>query len=532
MARIALSEEVGRIRVQLDNVSVSYGASLVLADVTLAVGPESRLGIVGPNGVGKTTLLQLLAGLREPDTGRVVRVPKTLTAGYLPQEPDAAPGETLGGYLARRTGVAAAEADLESAANTLATAAAGGDRYAAALERFLVLGGPDLEPRSRAVCAELGLGVGLDRAMVGISGGERARAALAAVLLSRFDVLLLDEPTNDLDFDGLDRLERFALGFGGALVVVSHDREFLDRVATRIVGIEPGSHRVQEWAGGWTAYEAARDAARRAGYKRFGEAQKERREIAELLAARRSQARAGGAMADRRGTQALRSKVRQAERQLERADNPTKPFEPWELQLSLRSGERAGDTVVALRAAVAERGTFRLGPVDLHLGSGERMAITGRNGSGKTTLLGLLAGSEKLTSGTRDLGRATRIGELGQDRAAYSGEETLVDMFMGRSGLLREEVRTLLAKFGLRAGHIGQRCAALSPGERTRAHLAELQAKPVNLLLLDEPTNHLDLEAIEQLELALAGYDGTVVVVSHDRRFLEAVAPTRQVSLD
>ena len=520
------------MRVQLDNVSASYGASSVLIDVTLGVGSESRLGIVGPNGVGKTTLLQLLAGLREPDAGRVTRVPKTLTAGYLPQEPDASPGETLGAYLARRTGVAGAEADLEAAATALATAAADDDRYAAALERLLVLGGPDLEPRSRAVCADLGLGVGLDRVMTGLSGGERARAALAAILLARFDVLLLDEPTNDLDFEGLERLERFALGFGGALVVVSHDREFLDRVVTRIVEIEPGSRRVREWAGGWSAYEAARDAARTGAYKRYDKAQEERREIAELLAARRSQARAGGPMTDRRGTQALRSKVRQAERQLERADNPTKPFEPWELQLTLSSGERAGDTVVVLHAAIAEQGSFRLGPIDLALGPGERLAITGRNGSGKTTLIGMLAGRMVLASGDRVLGRATTIGELGQDRGAYSGDATLIDAFTIRVGLPREEARTLLAKFGLRATHIDQRCAALSPGERTRANLAELQARPANLLLLDEPTNHLDLEAVEQLELALTGYDGTLVVVSHDRRFLEGLAPTREVSLD
>ncbi|MEP6892195.1 MAG: ATP-binding cassette domain-containing protein [Gaiellaceae bacterium] len=236
-------------------------------------------------------------------------------------------------------------------------------------------------------------------------------------------------------------------------------------------------------------------------------------------------------MADRRGTQALRSKVRQAERQLERADNPTKPFEPWELKLSLRVGERAGDTVVALRSATAERGAFRLGPIDLHLAPGERVAITGRNGSGKTTLLGMLAGRIELSTGHRDLGRATTIGELGQDRVAYSGDAPLIDAFVARSGLRQEEARTLLAKFGLRAAHIGRRCAALSPGERTRAHLAELQANPVNLLLLDEPTNHLDLEAVEQLELALTGYDGTLVVVSHDRRFLEGLAPTSELAL-
>ncbi len=519
------------MRVQLDAVSAHYGASPVLVDVTSSVGPRSRLGIVGRNGVGKTTLLKLIAGLREPDAGRVVRVPVTLTAGYLPQEPDAAPDETLGGYLARRTGVAAAQVELEAASAALSTGGADGERYSAALERLLALGGSDLEPRSRSVCAELGLTVGLDRSMPGLSGGERARAQLAAILLSRFDVLVLDEPTNDLDFDGLARLERFALGYRGALVVVSHDRAFLDRCVTRILEIEPGSHRVREWGGGWSAYEAARDAARDAAYKRFGEAQEERRQIAALLAARRSQARAGGAIADRRGTQALRSKVRQAERQLERVDGPAKPFEPWELHLTLAGARRPGDTVAALRSAVARRGSFELGPLDLHLAPGERVAVTGRNGSGKTTLIGMLAGRLPLTAGHREVGRSTTIGELGQDRSTYGGEDALIDTFVHRTGLERENARTLLAKFGLGATHVHRACAGLSPGERTRSHLAELQARPVNLLLLDEPTNHLDLEAVEQLELALVGYDGALVVVSHDRRFLEVVAPTRELAL-
>jgi ATPase subunit of ABC transporter with duplicated ATPase domains len=519
------------MRIQLDAVSVFYGASPVLVEASTSVGERSRCGVVGPNGVGKTTLLKLLASLREPDAGRVVRMPATLTVGYLPQEPDAEVGESLGAYLARRTGVTAAQAELEAASGALAAGADAGGRYAAALDRLLALGGGDLEPRSRAMCAELGLTVSLERPMPGLSGGERARAALAAILLSRFDVLLLDEPTNDLDFDGLERLERFALGHHGGLVVVSHDREFLDRVVTRIVEIEPGSHRVREWAGGWSEYEAARDAARRSQYRRFDEAQEERRRLAHLLALRREQARVGGAMADRRGTQALRSKVRQAERLLEGVDGSGKPFEPWELQLTLTGAPRQGDTVAALRSAVGQRGAFRLGPVDLHVAPGERVAVTGRNGSGKTTLLHMLSGMLPLASGSRDVGRTTVLGEIGQDRSAYLGPEALLTRFVERTGFDPEQARTLLAKFGLGAAHVDRLCEVLSPGERTRAHLAELQARPVNLLLLDEPTNHLDLDAVEQLELALAGYQGALVVVSHDRRFLESVAPERELAL-
>jgi ATPase subunit of ABC transporter with duplicated ATPase domains len=184
-----------------------------------------------------------------------------------------------------------------------------------------------------------------------------------------------------------------------------------------------------------------------------------------------------------------------------------------------------------LSGAVVERGSFRLGPIDLELLPGERLALTGPNGAGKTTLLRALLGELELTAGARHVGRGVVPGVIGQRRAAYDSPEPLVDAFVGRTGLLPEEARTLLAKFGLGASHVGRACASLTPGERTRAHLAELQARGVNLLVLDEPTNHLDLEAVEQLEGALSIWDGALVVVSHDRRFLEAVEPTREVAL-
>ena len=527
------------MRIQLAEVSKGFGAQNVLDQVALTIGPRARLGLVGPNGAGKTTLLRLLADLDVPDSGSVTRAPPSLAVGYLAQEREPAGDETLLAFLERRTRVAAAAKELEDAASALARDPRGETRYSDALELFLALGGGDFEARARSTCAELGLQLAPDHAAAALSGGERARADLAAILLSRFDVLLLDEPTNDLDFDGLERLERFVASYTGALVVVSHDRAFLDRTVDRIASIEPHTGLVREWAGGWSEYELARDAERAAALDRFEQAQLRRRKLKELLSTRRTEARSRGASlgkvtggADRRATHALETKVRQAERLLERNELPEKPFEPWELKISLRAGERVGDHVLELRGAAAARGTFRLGPLDVDIAPGERVSITGRNGIGKSTLLGMLLGTIPLVAGERFVGRRTVIGAIGQERDTYAGGTLLLHEFGSRSGLPHAETRTLLAKFGLGVDHVGRACATLSPGERTRAHLAELQARGINVLVLDEPTNHLDLEAVEQLETALTEYDGTLVVVSHDRRFLERVAPTRELKLD
>ncbi len=521
------------MRVSLTGVVRSFGARTVLDRVDLTLGPRSRLGLVGPNGAGKSTLLRLAAGLDEPDEGTVERTPASLTIGYLPQEHDRRDGETLLDYLARRTGIADAEAAVKQH-----TADWSPDAYAAALEHFLALGGGDLEARARTVCAELGLPVSLAQETATLSGGEAARAALAAILLARFDLLLLDEPTNDLDFDGLERLGRFLDGFAGGVAVVSHDRAFLDRTVTRIAELDPWTGTVREHAGGWSDYAGARERARVKQYAAFEDAQERRRDVEALLHARRNQARAGGGFlakatggSDRRGTHALAGKVRQAQRALERIEHVDKPYEPWQLHLSLAAEQRPGDRVASLEAAVGERGDFRLGPVDLELAPGERVAVTGRNGSGKSTLLALLLGELPLAAGRRVVGPATVLGTLDQGRLAYEGPEPLLAVYTTRAGLQPGEARTLLAKFNLGADHVERPCETLSPGERTRAQLAELMALGVNCLVLDEPTNHLDLEAIEELETALRVYEGTAVVVSHDRRFLEAVAPTRSIEL-
>jgi ATPase subunit of ABC transporter with duplicated ATPase domains len=508
-------------------VSKSHAAHPVLAGVDLVVPPRARIGLVGPNGAGKSTLLRLLAGIDLPDAGTVARTGAAV--GYLPQERDPRAGETLREYLARRTGAADHESRMDELAARLHDEPQLAEEYHAALDAFLARGGGDLDARAHQVLAEIGLAVALDRPLDTLSGGEAARAALASILLSRFAVLLLDEPTNDLDFAGLATLERFLASFEGAVVVVSHDRAFLDRVVTRIVELDEWTHGATEYAGGWSDYEAERERRRARHYQRWDGyvAEKERIE---------TQARQMQQWEERGYGQGRKKKkakdVKKAyEKKLGNLAVVAKPYEPWQLQLGLAPSVRSGDVVVRLRDAVVERGSFRLGPVDLELVWGERLAIVGANGSGKTTLLDALLDRLPLVEGTRWLGPSVVLGELEQRRAEFAPGSLLLDSFVAASALPAEDARTLLAKFDLGADDVLRPASSLSPGERTRAVLALLSARGVNCLVLDEPTNHLDVEAIEELERALSGYEGTVVLVTHDRLFLERFAATRTITL-
>jgi len=509
-------------------VAKSHGAHVVLAGVDLVVAPHARIGLVGPNGAGKSTLLRLLAGLERPDRGTVRPAPG-VAVGFLPQEREPEPAESVRGYLARRMGVGEAEVRMDELAARLEAEPELAGAYADALEAFLARGGGDLDARAEAVLSELGFGADLEQPLDTLSGGEAARAALAAILLSRFDVLLLDEPTNDLDFAGLARLEHFLEGFDGAVVVVSHDRAFLDRVVTRVVELDEWTHTLADYAGGWSEYETERARRRARQYDRWDDYVEEKERIE--AQARRMQSWEERGYGQGRKKKKTKDVKKSFERKLGNLAVVEKPYEPWQLRLGLVPGARGGDVIARLERAVVERGAFRLGPVDVDLRVGDRLAIVGANGSGKTTLLDALLGRLPLADGTRWVGPSVVFGELEQRREAFRPEVALLDAFVAQSALPAEEARTLLAKFDLGADDVLRRAGSLSPGERTRAVLALLSARGVNCLVLDEPTNHLDVEAIEELERALAGYEGTVVLVTHDRLFLERFGATRTIEL-
>jgi len=531
--------------------SFDRGAATVLKDVSVTVAPASCVGVVGPNGVGKSTLLQILAGLHAPDAGTVRLDPPSATVGYLTQEHDHPPGETVRDALYRRTGVAGAEAELAAAGEALGAGAPGADeRFALALERYDGLSAADLDARIAGTLDELGLPPGIaEQDAATLSGGQAARVALAAIVLSRFDITLLDEPTNDLDFDGLRRLEALVAQRSGAMVIVSHDRAFLDATVTSVLELDEHDHTARLFGGGWSAYLEERATARRHAEEAYAVNMSQRRELADR-ARRERQWATSAVRRERRDprdhdkaqrdfrinrTEKLASRARQTERAIERLDPVDKPWQGWDLRFTIEQAPRAGAVVARLDGAVVERGDFRLGPVTLEIGWAERIGLVGPNGSGKTSLVDALLGRLPLAEGSAWLGPSVVVGELGQDRrpssAADGGGTSILDIVIDRCGLTVPEARSLLAKFGLGPDHLSRPRALLSPGERTRAELAMFQAREVNFLVLDEPTNHLDLPAVEQIEEALSGFDGTVLLVSHDRRLLDAVDLTRRIDL-
>ncbi len=529
------------------SLSLSLGRATILDDVDLSVAPGWRVGLVGPNGVGKTTLLRVLSSEVPPDSGGITLMPPTALVGYLPQEPERRADESVLDYLGRRTGVAAASHELDAATQALATQDADADdRYADALERWLAIGAADFDARVGEVWADLGLTDRLlHQAMTTLSGGEAARAGLASMLLARFDIFLLDEPTNDLDIDGLDRLERWVTSLQSGVVLVSHDREFLRRTITHVAEIDQFDHGLTLFSGGYQAYLVERELAAQHARERYEEYEEKRSSLAGRAQREREWATQGLSKAKKdlsekdkfirayriNQSEQLAGKAARTERAMERLDVVDEPREPWQLRLTFGETARSGAIVSRLVDAVHRRGDFTLGPVTLTIGAGERIAIVGANGSGKTTLLRVMLGSIEADAGEVFVGPSVVVGEMEQGRSQLAGAPTILDAFMQVTSMTIPAARTLLAKFGIGAAEVNRPTPSLSPGERTRAVLALLMATGTNCLVLDEPTNHLDLAAIEQLEIALDAFGGTVLLVTHDRALLDTVRLTRRIEL-
>ncbi|WP_018350715.1 ribosomal protection-like ABC-F family protein [Longispora albida] len=525
----------------MSGVTKRFTDRLVLDRVSLSVKPGERAGIIGDNGSGKSTVLRLLAGAEQPDNGSVVvRAPGGV--GYLAQTPGLPPEATVGDAIDLALG------DLHVLERQLreleAELAAGGDgavlaAYAELTARFEARGG--YEAGTRVDIALHGLGqAGLDRgrALGTLSGGERSRLALAATLASSPEVLLLDEPTNDLDDEAVAWLEDRLVRHRGTVVVVSHDRKFLDRVTDVIVEVDQDTRSVRRYGNGYAGYLTAKAAERARWEQEYAgwRADIARQEVlaganAVRLAAipRKAPAAFSGAGAFRARSRAhgAMSRIRSARERLHRlrTEPVPEPPEPLRFEVELTTGAEGTSAVAELSNVDVGGGRLRVG--HLAIRPGERVLVTGPNGAGKSTLLDLLAGVVTPDSGT--VRRAARTGYLRQETVA-AGRMSALEAFAAGRGGLPEEYTEMFAGLGLfRPEDVCRPVDELSAGQRRRIDLARLVTEPAGLLLLDEPTNHLAPGLVHELEDALAGYAGAVVVVSHDRQLRERFAGTWRV---
>jgi ATP-binding cassette subfamily F protein 3 len=527
---------------QVRNVTKWFGDTKVLDCGSFVLNRGDRAGLIGPNGCGKTTLLRILTGELAPDEGSVQIAPPTLRVFYLPQAPEFPAGLTVGDVLcsadAERTAV---ETRLAHLAETVSSAQ-GNDLVAAlsdyddALAELQALGGAERYIGFEQVLAGLGMAdVDQTRSVSTLSGGQKTRLGLARLLLTQPDLLLLDEPTNHLDISALAWLEEYLADYPGAVLVVSHDRTFLDHVVSRILALSDGSHTLVEYPGNYTDYARAIDRDLEKQWAAYREQQDRIRKLEHSIRRLSTQAkdieqetihfyyrRIAKDLARRAVVQGAR-----LQRMLASEELVDKPGLTWKMKLEFTGTPRSGQDVLrisGLSMGFGEGVLFR--DVSLHLGYGERAALIGPNGCGKTTLLRCITGQLKPWTGTVQLGRGVHLGYMSQEQAGVDALSTPLAQIRSVAPLDETEARSFLHYFLFTGDEVFVPVERLSFGEKSRLALASLVAQGCNFLLLDEPLNHLDIPSRESFERAIARFEGTVLAVNHDRYFIERFATT------
>ncbi|HEY7668486.1 MAG TPA: ABC-F family ATP-binding cassette domain-containing protein [Actinomycetota bacterium] len=518
--------------VSLVGVEKSYGSWSVLQGVDLMVPDRARIGIVGPNGAGKSTILKILLGSEPPSSGEVVRR-RGVEVAYLEQNPDGDVRTAEETVLAARPDIAELDAEMRSVEadlakpETIADLARMGrvlERQQGLLDRWVEAGGPGLAGEVRTLLGSLGIeGPDLTLPTTALSGGQRKLVALAACLIRQPGLLLLDEPETHLDADRREQLEDQIAALPGAVVIVSHDRYLLDDTVSEIAELDGG--RITMWPGNYSAFAVAKEIALQRQQQLYVTQQKE---IARLEAAIARFKLWASMVVDERHIKQARNKQRQIDR-MDKVERPV--FERRKIALEMRAARRGGQKVVALDGV-----SFAFGDdpilldVDLTIHRGERVGIIGANGAGKSVLGKLLSGELEPDEGRRWVGPSVAIGYLAQGHETEPPHLTPIEFVRGAKAMYEDEAVALLGRFLFRYDQMRQPVGTLSGGERTRLQLCLLMLSGANCLLLDEPTNHLDIESMEVLEAQLEAFDGTAIVISHDRYLLDRI-PDRIVEV-
>jgi ATP-binding cassette, subfamily F, member 3 len=531
----------------IQNLHKSYGTNMVLAGVQLILNDGEHVGLIGPNGSGKSTLLRCILRQEQPDSGTITLSPPDLTIGYLAQSFDDLGERSVGEVVAAAQAEwLAAEAALQQSAEALGSAAdpdAALAAYDAALSHFESLGGYEREHRGVAVLQGLGLGaIDPGTPAMALSGGQKTRLGLATLLLREPELLLLDEPTNHLDVAALEWLETFVQSYPRAVLIVSHDRAFLDRTVTRILALDGETRTIKSYTGNYSAYAAAREQEHELHVEAWKRQQeyiaRTRQDILRLksqalnveLGSTPEDSDAKFFLSGKSGSKKVARKAKARERKLERYlesdERVEKPRGHWSLKLDFGPPPAGGRAVLRIEElSFAYPGRDPLfEQVSLDVQYGERIALVGPNGAGKTTLLRLIEGRLQPRSGLLRVGTNVRLGTLAQEHETLDLQQSVLATVLRERPMSETEARSFLHFFLFSGDHVFRRVGECSLGERSRLQLALLVLRGCNLLLLDEPLNHLDIEGREHFEAALDAFEGTVIAVAHDRAFLHGFA--------
>ena len=503
----------------LSQVKKTYGAELILDNISLQLQPGEKGGLIGPNGSGKTTLLKIMAGEEEADQGEI-HLTRGARVGYLPQEPRPIDSGSLRRHLEYplrrifdlKEEMAVLEKDIAEQAQMEGRSVDEQlERYAALTNCFEQEGGYQVESRLLGVARGLGFSDSdLDRNLSSFSGGEKTRARLAGLLLQELDLLLLDEPTNFLDLSAIFWLEKYLRDLRCALIVVSHDRFFLNRVVNRIFALR--GHRLKAYRGNYSAYQEQLALERLSSEREYRHRQRIKAREERLVRE---------AKADERSKRQAKSR----QKRLEKFEAVERLEEEQSFKLGFRYSGRSGRQVIIFEGVRKEfDGNTVIDDLSFEINYGDRVALVGPNGAGKSTLLKLIAGDLEPTAGAIRLGPAVRITYFTQEQEQLDPELTLLETISAASDLDLKEARNHLGRYLFRGDDVFKKAGDLSGGEKNRLALARLALGSGNCLLMDEPTSHLDLPALEEIEKVLAAYPGTLIVVSHDRYFLKGLA--------
>jgi ATP-binding cassette subfamily F protein 3 len=525
---------------QVSNVGKSFGDNLILDRVSFVVNDGERVALVGPNGCGKTTLLKIILGEIQPDTGSAWLSPAGTRTGYLAQALDYQPGETVGDVLkAAVAGLVQAERRVQELSVTMASATGEAlerilAAYDEALEAFERLGGYSSEGRAASVLDGLDLQhLAQDTPVDILSGGQKTRLGLARLLLSDPDLLLLDEPTNHLDISSLEWLEGFLQRYRGAVVIVSHDRAFLDHTVSAILDLDPLTHTVVAYPGSYTDYVEAKERERERQWVAYRDQQEFIAHLESTIAGKKVYAKSIELGTIDFAPRAIAKKIahraviqqRRIERLLESEERIDRPERTWQMRLEFVDTPPSGRDVLHLEdVSMGFDGHLLFSGVTLTLRAGERVALVGPNGSGKTTLARLVLGELEPLAGRVRLGTGVKVGYFAQEQENLDATDTPYEVIRAATSMNQTEVRSFLHYFLFSGDSAFQPVGSLSFGERARLIIARLVAEGCNFLLLDEPINHLDIPSRSRFEQAMTAFEGTVLAIVHDRYFIERFA--------